>query len=270
MNDPGLCPAAKTKLQEYQKKVNQAGSYADQVAAGKRLFGNYNRPENSTFSEVRKQLTIMCTGAQRCVYCTDSVGDEIEHVKPKDLYPEEVFRWPNYVYACGICNGRKSNKFSVINRNKIVDVTRPRGSPIKPPISGEPVFVNPRLEDPLDYMMMDLIGTFWLLPRMGIGQLGTKRAEFTIETLDLNRELLLHARRDAFQGFLSRLSDYGTKRNNGASNIELDRLRDSLLTLPHLFVWEEMKKRRADFPQISELFSAVPEALKWDRDTIAA
>jgi hypothetical protein len=37
------------------------------------------------------------------------VTDEAEHINPKDLYLERVFDWANYLYACGPCNGPKSN-----------------------------------------------------------------------------------------------------------------------------------------------------------------
>ena len=50
-------------------------------------------------------------GARRCGYCEDSDGDEIEHIKPRDLYPEKTFAWENYLLACGQCNRSKSSRF---------------------------------------------------------------------------------------------------------------------------------------------------------------
>ena len=121
----------------------------------------------------------MCSGAQRCVYCEDSVGDEVEHIQPKDLYPSLVFVWTNYVYACGRCNGGKSNKFAVISGNHLVNVTRPRGSPVVPPPTGAPAFLNPRIEDPLDFLDLDLEGTFLVLARDGLPDVDRERTEFT-------------------------------------------------------------------------------------------
>ena len=204
LDDPGLPASASSKLGEYQKEVDDAGDYAERVAEGKRLFGSRNRPSNSTFRAVRESLSKMCSGAQRCVYCEDSMGDEVEHVRPKDLYPEDVFCWQNYVYACGPCNGGKNSRFAVMTLNGREDVTRARGSPVEPPTPGEPVFVNPRLEDPFALMTMDLLGTFFLLPRYGLDPVENDRADFTIRTLKLNRDPLPDARKNAFGGYRAR------------------------------------------------------------------
>ena len=98
LSDPGLDHEATEGLARYQREVNAAGSYAARVAKAKESFGARNRRSNRTFRSVRKALTVMCSGAQRCVYCEDSVGDEVEHIAPKDLYPCKVFMWANYVY----------------------------------------------------------------------------------------------------------------------------------------------------------------------------
>ena len=86
LTDPGPDPEAARKLEEYQRQVDAAGSYEDRVASAKRSFFRKNRRSNATFRRVRESLTRMCSGAQRCVYCEDSVGDEVEHIQPQDLY----------------------------------------------------------------------------------------------------------------------------------------------------------------------------------------
>ena len=265
LDDPGLRDSAAAKLAEYQAEIDRAGDYAARVAEGKRKFGARNRRSNATFREVRRRLSDMCAGAQRCVYCEDSVGDEVEHIKPKDLYPEDVFRWPNYVYACGPCNGGKNNRFAVMTNEGQIEVTRPRGAPITPPIPGEPAFINPRAEDPLAFLTMDLLGTFIMLPREGLIADAADRADFTIETLNLNRDLLLDARMNAFGGYRARLREYAARRDAGAEAAELDALRTDLLATPHPTVWEEMKRQSHDIPEIGHLFANVPEALGWMR-----
>ncbi len=89
--DPGLDPDAAKRLGEYQKHVDAAPSYAGRVGRAKEFFSRRNTRSNPTFRMVRQSLTRMCSGAQRCVYCEDSVGDEVEHIQPKDLYPCLVF-----------------------------------------------------------------------------------------------------------------------------------------------------------------------------------
>ncbi|MGD9538795.1 MAG: hypothetical protein AB7P52_16020 [Alphaproteobacteria bacterium] len=265
--DPGLPVNAQVKLAEYQAEIDGIGGYAARVVEGKRKFTSRNTRRNTTFRVVRDTLSNMCGGAQRCAYCEDSVGDEVEHIKPKDLYPEDVFRWPNYVYACGPCNRGKNNKFAVMTKGGRIEVTRQRGAPITPPVSGAPAFINPRCEDPLALLTMDLLGTFVMLPRYGLSPDAADRADFTIETLNLNRDLLLEARLNAFGGYRARLSEYRIRRDSGALAAELEVLRNDLLATPHPTVWEEMKRQAPDIPEIKTLFSAAPEALTWSRCT---
>ena len=111
----GRLPAAhERKLEEYQSDVDGKGTYEKRVAEGKRLFKSRNSKRNGTFKAVRKTLSVMCRGPRRCMYCEDSAADEVEHFRPKDLYPEAVFVWMNYLYACGRCNTRKVTAHPVV------------------------------------------------------------------------------------------------------------------------------------------------------------
>ena len=270
--DPGLDPGATGRLNEYQGHVDEAGSYAARVVRAKESFSQRNKSSNPTFRKVRESLTRMCSGAQRCVYCEDSVGDEVEHIEPKDLYPCLVFVWTNYVYACGRCNGGKSNKFAVIQEDRLVDVTRPQGASVVPPAPGTPArtpaFLNPRVENPLDFLDLDLDGTFLGLARDDLPDIDRERTEFTIETLKLNRDVLLQARATAFASYRARLHEYVSRREvTGAE--ELGGLVDNLKTMPHVTVWAEMKRQRLFLPDLEELFSRAPEALHWLRPALS-
>jgi hypothetical protein len=92
--DITLPDATAAGLRDLQAEVDAVGAYADQVAEGKRLFGLRNTPGNAIFDDVKRTLWLMCSGARRCAYCEDSAADEVEHVRPKDLYPHVVFAWP--------------------------------------------------------------------------------------------------------------------------------------------------------------------------------
>ena len=111
MRNAQLPQTACNKLAEYQADVDAQSTYKAQVVRAKSRFSLRNRKTNVAFVAVRDKLTKMCSGARRCMYCEDSVADEVEHFKPKDLYPEVVFAWMNYLYACGPCNGPKNNQF---------------------------------------------------------------------------------------------------------------------------------------------------------------
>ena len=140
---------ARDELRRLQRRINSLGGYSEKVAEAKSEFARHNRISNPAFREVRAALTTMCSNSRRCAYCEDSVADEVEHIKPKDLYPDLAFVWKNYLYACGPCNGPKNNQFAVFSRRtgNQVEVSRKRGQPIVPPEPGAPVLIDPRVEN---------------------------------------------------------------------------------------------------------------------------
>lgn len=253
-------------LRRWQAEIDGIAHYADRVAEGKTKFSARNTVNNATFRHVKVVLTRMCQGARRCAYCEDSVADEVEHIRPKDLYPEAVFDWENYLYACGPCNGPKNNQFAVLNGHpaQLVDVTRARGTAITPPRAGLPALVNPRVEDPLHFLFLDLLNTFAFDVRLGISGPDAIRARYTIEILRLNeRDYLVDARREAFGNYRARLKEYLEDKEAGASQADLDRRRDELRKAGHRTVWREMQRQHQNYSPLAMLFAAAPEALNW-------
>ena len=261
--DLSLPDDAALKLAEYQAEVDAAGAYADRVALGKKNFES--RKSNATFQAVRATLMSMCNRTRGCMYCEDSVADEIEHVRPKDLYPEVVFVWDNYLYACGRCNRIKDNSFKVTTLSgQLIDVTRKRKAAVIPPTDGQAAFINPRFENPLNYLQLDLLGTFYFQPLAPVGTVDHDRADCTIEILELNdRDELIAARCEAFNAYRDRVDAYGNARDRGASVADLHRMSDSIQHMRHPTVWAEMKRQRDRVPSLQSLFQRVPEALNW-------
>lgn len=251
-------------LEQYQAEVDGQSNYADRVAAAKSLFSRRNKKTNLAFAAVRTTLTGMCRGLGRCMYCEDTPADEVEHHSPKDLYPELVFVWRNYLYACGPCNGPKNNRFAVIDPSnaRLIDVSRLRDTPVVPPAAGAPALIDPRREDPFDFLMLDLRDTFQLTPLHVPETPEYLRAEYTIRVLRLNeRDLLVAARADAFGGYRARLREFVQQREAGASPSDLARLGNGFRTAPHATVWAEMKRQQQHLPELAELFAQAPEAL---------
>ena len=263
LDDPGLDAATERGLRSYQARVDSAENYAERVVVGKELFDRYNRRENRVFRVVRERLATMCSGARRCGYCEDSVGDEVEHIKPKDLYPETVFVWENYLLACGSCNRGKNNRFSVIRGGRLVNVTRRRGAPVRRPRSGPPAPINPRHEDPLAFLDLEITDTFMFLPREDLSAVDESRADYTIEVLKLNRDVLLAARREAYGTYRARLYEYRGQRDVGASATVLRGLRRGIKASAHPTVWREMQRQQPLIDDLRPLFQEVPEALNW-------
>lgn len=254
-----------TALAEFQAEVDGAGDYAVRVAEAKRLFSLRNTRDNVTFQVVKQTLTRMCCGVRRCVYCEDSLADEVEHIKPKALYPEEVFHWPNYVYACGPCNGPKNSKFAVLEpeSGELLRVTRRRGAPVTPPPPGEAALINPRCEDPLEYLQLDLIDTFTFAPRPGLDERRKHRVEYTIEILYASRDDLQETHAAAYRDFLAHLRAYTRRRLEGADAEELAELKRETLGRRNPTVWREMQRSPDSRPELRAAFDAEPEALHW-------
>jgi len=265
--DSGLEDFAISKLADYQKLIDDKPTYPERVVEAKKKFKSSNTTKNRAFIEVKKKLSLMCCGPDRCNYCEDSKADEVEHIYPKDWYPEKCFVWMNYCYACGTCNGPKNNKFAVLKRidGTVVELIRDKDSDIIEPEEGETVLINPRLENPLDYLFLDISNTFFFTSMDDdTASEASIRAEYTIKILGLNsRSYLVKARKLAFSNFESRLSDYITKRNAGANQNQLDNMIENIKGEHHQTVWSEMKRQKDIIPVLQNLFMDAPEALLW-------
>jgi uncharacterized protein (TIGR02646 family) len=260
-------------LANYQQKVDGQPDFPAQRAMAKQLFKKYNKIGNRTFDVIKQKLVECCSGARRCVYCEDSVADEVEHIRPKDIYPDYCFRWSNYVYACRTCNGPKNNKFAVFRADNgaFEKVNPPRGTPAQPPVAGDPVLLDPRIEDPMAYCILDLKTTFKFVVLPHIGSRNTQRAKYTFEeVLRLNeREYLCKARKSAYGNYKARLAQYFAQKQSGATGQKLNDLIIGIQQEAHPTVWKEIQRyHRLGYLQstdqeLHQLFVAVPEALTW-------
>lgn len=264
--DIALPDEARLGLERYQQKVDDHPDYAARVKAAKEHFSARNNRHDPVFGIVRGKLKEICVGARRCGYCEDSVADEVEHIRPKDLYPELVFVWENYLYACGPCNGPKSSKFAVIDEatGALVDVTRRRGHPVVPPQSGNPALIDPRWEDPLQFLDLDIVDTFTFLVADGLSATDAARANYTIEVLHLNdRDHLIESRHNAYGSYRARLHEYREMRVADVAPESLSALVSGLREMPHPTVWAEMKRQHGLIAELRPLFGDFPEAMEW-------
>jgi uncharacterized protein (TIGR02646 family) len=252
---------ANDQLKAHQGAVDAESSYAAQVEHAKARWERVKKTQ-PPFVAVKACLDRMCWGNRRCMYCEDSAADEIEHYQPKDLYPERCFVWENYLYACGTCNGPKNNCFSVIpaGQAQCLDVTRARQAQVLPPASGRPALINPREENPLDFLWLDLADTFHFTPRAGLTPEDRSRANYTIETLKLNRAYLVEGRRTAYEDRCAKAAAAPARRHDPRALAALQR---AIEHTPHRSVWEEMKRQLERVADLELLFVDAPELLDW-------
>ncbi len=147
----------------------------------------------------------------RCAYCeseTEQESGAIDHFWPKSPNsqnyqhgdPAKMFEWENLVWSCTICNG-----FSCKGSRMHWDILDHRHQPAL----GNPLLLNPCVEDPICYLEYDLeeIDTQGVLnhvsfcsvaPRDDLIDADLEKARYTIHLLRLNKRVntLLHRRQD--------------------------------------------------------------------------
>ncbi len=241
-------------LAEKQKKIDQLGNYASQVTAAKNMWGSKGK-----FAAIRKALAKRCGVMQRCQYCEDSAADEIEHIWPKNFYPEKTFVATNYLYCCGACNGtHKRDQWAVFSANgNLTKLVRNKNEAVMPPWVGPPVFLDPHLDDPFEFMTLD-IDTGMFVALGAATDANYQRAEYTIEVLGLNkRDFLCKARRNAYHGYLRDAREFVQAKQVGPTH--MDFVQAQLKEGGHPSVWAEIKRLAKQGVKHQEIFAAAPE-----------
>jgi uncharacterized protein (TIGR02646 family) len=122
---------------------------------------------------LRSHLNEMAPGIQRCMYCADSLGTDIDHFQPIKEFPAGTFEWPNHLLACSFCNSnQKRDRF-------------PRDA------AGLALLIDPTRDDPVEHLRLIL--------RTGEYRPLTSRGRATIEVFGLNRRDLTRGRSGAFE-----------------------------------------------------------------------
>lgn len=81
--------------------------------------------QTQSMGAVLRTLQAMMGERERCMYCMDSHGSDIEHFRPKAVYPQHMFRWPNLLLCCTECGRFKGNQFPRAGRTPLlIDPTR--------------------------------------------------------------------------------------------------------------------------------------------------
>lgn len=263
LKNKSLTPEAVSLLQQCQQQVDSKATFPEKVAEGKRLFAQHNKKSNAAFKVVRANLADMSGGTVRCNYCEDSNANQVEHIYPKNYYPEKCFVWENYCYACGPCNQPKSDKFAVFKDDTSVEVNVRELPENTSPPDGQALLLDPRAEDPLECLFLDTKDTFKFVPYKEDDK-DIRRAEYTIDVLGLNsRSYLVRARKVAFDNFKARLFEYVHRKEDGESLESLQQLVESLGSEHHQTVWREMIRQRTLHPEVNDLLNRAEEALTW-------
>ncbi|NMO18219.1 HNH endonuclease [Pyxidicoccus fallax] len=170
-----LSPEAMQFLAGRTQKVLAA---PDRSEEARRLWDQKGR----AFDEIRATLELMSSGHERCMYCEDSAGTDIEHFWPKATYPDKAFTWANYLLACSTCNSNHKREQFPLDA------------------AGAPLLVDPTVEEPRDHLSLS--------GRTGKLVHRTPKGEKSIEVFGLARHILEKGRRDAWGALQSFLVAY--------------------------------------------------------------
>jgi hypothetical protein len=174
---------------------------------------------------IRNHLARMAPGVQRCMYCGDSLGTDIDHFEPIRESPAGTFAWLNHLLACSYCNSNaKRDQF-------------PRDG------DGGPLLIDPTQQDPAAHLRLIL--------RTGTYRALTPRGVESIRVFGLNRPDLTRGREVAFAtraAVLCRADDL----LGGGREQEAIRYLRALAEEPHASVLQEML-RTATLPGAAEV-----------------
>ena len=108
--------------------LNKRQTAADRKRSKRKLdvTGDWKSARQSkTMSTVLQTLQSMMGPRQRCMYCLDSHGADIEHFRPKAVFPKRIYQWTNLLLCCSECGRFKGDKFPVLARQALlIDPTK--------------------------------------------------------------------------------------------------------------------------------------------------
>lgn len=138
---------------------------------------------NKALEAAETALRAMASGLERCMYCEDSRGCDVEHLRPKASYADRMFAWLNLLWICADCNRQKNDAF-------------------------DDAMLDPTAADPLDHLVLSL-ATGRYTPR-GNSPRGVATLR-VVPRLESN-QMLTRGRRNAMVKLRSLLADYDAHR----------------------------------------------------------
>ena len=122
------------------------------------------RPSDERWRNFLSNLRLPFYGI--CGYCEEEAAlEEVDHFRPKSKFPELVYAWSNWVFACNSCNDTKNDKW-------------PPGGYVDPCACS----TQERPEHFFDFNLR----TGMIVPKSDLTQEQRRKASQTIQGLDLN------------------------------------------------------------------------------------
>ena len=129
------------------------------------------KPNDSHWTSFKSDLERVFAGL--CAYCECACRGEVDHFRPKSIFPELVYDWANWLLSCHDCNHAKGDKW-------------PTGGYV------DPCATSPRPESFFDFDTL----TGEIVPKEGLGSTRRRVAQTMIDDLKLNEHHHLRNRRE--------------------------------------------------------------------------
>ncbi|PPK63885.1 HNH endonuclease [Actinokineospora auranticolor] len=225
---PPLTPDLVDSLQRATDGI-RAARRKEQVAKARALW----RSRPAVRQAVGATLRGFAPGRERCMYCGDNQGTDIDHFSPVALTPLLTFAWRNHLLACSACNSHhKRDRFPLDDR-------------------GKPLLLDPTVDDPFDHLALSLtLGRYHPLTDRGAG---------TIDICGLNRDILTRGRQNA-RSTLVFLFERWAVAHRTDDRATADRVIDTVREQPFADVVQAML-RYSTRPGAADVFSEQPEVL---------
>ena len=276
-----LKPSLQRHLAKAQAKIDALPTYRDRVYAAKTAWQTKKKKkaQRSAFERIERTLQM---ASPYCHYCEAVPGTAIEHIYPRGFFPNQTFRWSNYVWSCFTCNttckGAQFQLFETADGHTHQPLLK--NYRFEAPHNEDTVFLHPRQDDPLSYWALDLETGHWV-PKAPKGTRAHARAVYTCAVLRLTeRPRLVASRRQAIADYQRLLAHYllllaaptdariraqlphkGPRFQRhplqAQASLAALALQRRILGQPHPSVWRSLQRQQP------ALFEQSPEALDW-------
>ena len=193
-NRPALPAAALRRLAAKAQLIE-----ADPVPkeAAERIYTSSRKAQ--WFKPIIDALKQMVGVGERCMFCSGSECSQVEHFRPKAVFPLMTMRWENLFWTCGICNLSKGDRF--------------------PPDTEEgETLIDPTTENVWDFFFVDEFGNLTERWRPELNDIDP-RAHVTVRVFSLDRDALQQSRQARLQDLKEKARDALILLANGALTV---------------------------------------------------
>ena len=157
----------------------------DQTGAATRIYTSSRQAQ--WFKRITDALRQMAGPGERCMFCSGSESSQVEHFRPKAVFPLRAMAWENFFWTCGICNQSKGDRF---------------------PPDTEPgeMLIDPTTENVWEFFFVDEFGNLAERWRRDLNDIDP-RARVTVRIFALDRDALQQSRQLRLQDLKEKVRD---------------------------------------------------------------